>query len=288
MIYKSNEYKIFALFNILLMFVVTLLTLYPLAYIFSVSISDTSAVVTGKVTFYPIGFNLDAYKLVFTHPNFWSGYYNTVLYTVTGTVTALFMTIICAYPLSKKFLRGRSLVMSLIVFTMFFSGGLVPSYMLIKQIGFINKIWSIIIPGSINVWNMIIMRTFFQNIPEELDEAAKIDGLNYIQILLKIILPLSKPAIATIGLFYAVDYWNDWFRAMIYLNDNDKYPITLFLRNMVIGTELARGPVEEGGNIVAASIKAANIMLVLLPILTVYPFVQKYFVKGVMLGSLKG
>ncbi|MFD0717281.1 carbohydrate ABC transporter permease [Paenibacillus sp. GCM10027626] len=287
--YSNRTFKVF---NMMLMCFIALICIYPFLYILALSLSDSSEVLSGKVSIYPKGFNLTAYQMILQHPNFLSGYKNTVLYTVVGTAIGLFMTIICAYPLSKKHLKGKGIILGMILFSMLFSGGLIPSFLLVKGLGLYDSIWAIVIPGAISPFNMIIMRTFFQTIPDSLEESAAIDGLNPIQILIKIVLPLSKPIIATIGLFSAVYFWNDWFYSMIYLSDNSKYPVMMFLRNIVAGAELAA---REGGmrdssslNVVSSTLRSATIMMVTLPILLSYPFVQKYFVKGMMIGSIKG
>jgi putative aldouronate transport system permease protein len=281
----------FKIFNTILMLLILCVTLFPFLNIFAVSFSGADAVLSGEVTLIPKSGSLAAYKNILQHPNFWKGYRNTIFYTIAGTGFAMVLTILCAYPLSKKDLPGRPFIMGFIVFTMLFNGGLIPNFLLIRNIGFINTVWAIIIPMGINVWNMIIMRTFFMALPESLEEAAEIDGLNPLGILLRITLPLSKPILATIGLFYAVWFWNDWFRALIFLNTKELHPITLFLRNIVMGAQLAAEQgllTQSDTENVSTTIKAASIILVTTPILLVYPFIQRYFVKGIMIGSVKG
>jgi putative aldouronate transport system permease protein len=200
-------------------------------------------------------------------------------------------TILAGYALSKKHLRGGGIIMRLFVFTMFFNGGLIPNFLWVKSLGLINTVWAILLPLAINPFFMIIMRTFFLSIPESLEQAAEIDGLNPVQILARIVLPLSKPILATIGLFYGVFYWNDWFRPLIFLNDSRMQPVTLYLRNLVMGQQLAaqQGEVTgAGAELVSETLKSASILLVSVPILCVYPFLQKYFVKGILIGSVKG
>lgn len=294
MIQVSKGYRTFQFINVLIMMSIVVVCLYPFLYTLSVSLSDVSAVMSHKVSIYPIGFNLQSYKIVVQHPSFATGYFNTVLYTGLGTLIGLVMTTICAYPLSKDHLMGRSLVMKFIVFTMFFGGGLIPNFLVIKSLGLIDKIGAIVLPGAINTYYLIVMITFFKAIPDSIEEAAAIDGLNPIQTLLRIVLPLSKPVMATIGLFFAVAFWNDWFNAMIYLNSSERTPIMLVLRNIVMGAEMAAkqtGGLKNNTNTVlsvSATFKSSAIILSTLPILVMYPFVQKYFVKGVMIGSLKG
>jgi len=200
-------------------------------------------------------------------------------------------TILAAYPLSKKWLRGNSILMNLFLFTMFFNGGLIPNFLFIRSLGLMSTIWAIVLPLAINPFYMIIMRAFFQSLPESLEEAAEIDGLNPLRILTTIVLPLSKPILATVGLFYAVFFWNDWFRPLIFLNDSRMQPVTLYLRNMVMGQQLAaqQGQVSDAGSeLVSETLKSASILLVSVPIICLYPFVQRYFVKGILIGSVKG
>lgn len=289
---KIDGYTVFRFFNIIGLLVISWLTLYPFIYMFAVSFSSSSAVLTGNVSWHPIDFTFISYKEIVSQAKFWIGYKNTFLYTFGGTALSLVLTIMCAYPLSKKSLYGRDAIMKFIVFTMFFAGGLIPFYLVIKSFNMVNTVWAIIIPGAVNAYNVLIMRTFFIGIPNSLEEAAEIDGLNQIGILIKIILPLSMPIIATIGLFNAVWYYNDWFNALIFLNDEDLYPVTMYLRNIMLGTIMAS---KSGVSIDASStrsisqtLQAASTMLVLVPMLIAYPFVQKYFVKGVMIGSVKG
>lgn len=291
LISKSKGYRVFEVFNVTILILVVLATLLPFLYVFSISLSSNLEVLSGKVSFYPKGFTTEAYKQIVAQKNFWLGYKNTIIYTVSGTLVSLFMSTICAYPLSKKHLMGRQPILMFMVFTMYFGGGLIPSYLLIKQLHWINSIWALIIPGSISTYNMLVMKTFFEGIPQSLEEAAAIDGMNQIGILVKIILPLSKPILATMTLFYAVGQWNEWFSALIYLNSDKKYPVTLFLRNIVMGAQMAvssgQAVDSSSATVVPQTLQSATIMLVTIPILCVYPFVQKYFVQGVLIGSIK-
>ena len=280
----------FSVVNTALLVIIGVITLYPMIYIISLSISSESAVMARQVTFLPRGFQLDAYARLFRSKPFFSGYLNPVIYAFGGTAIAMAMTILTAYPLSKKRLPGRSFISLAIVFTMFFQGGLIPMYMVVRALGLINTRWAILLPVAINPFFMIIMRTFFQTTPESLEESAEMDGLNPLQTLWYIVLPVSKAVLAAIGLFYAVWFWNDWFRALIFLNDQGLQPVTLFLRNVIAGAEIA----QREGQVDAASIstppatfRSAAIVLVTLPIVMVYPFVQKYFVTGILIGSLK-
>lgn len=281
----------FTILNTLILLSVVFITLYPIIYVTSLSLSDPKAIMQMRVKLLPVDLSAEGYKLILEDKQFWTGYKNTIIYTITGTLTAMVFTILCAYPLSKKWLKGQKTILKLFIFTMFFNGGLIPNFLFIKSLGLINSIWAIIIPLAVNPFNMIIMMTFFKSLPETLEQAAEIDGLNPVQILMRIVLPLSQAILATIGLFYAVYYWNEWFRPMIFLNDSSKQPVTLFLRNLVMGHQLAAqsGVLDESaGQMVAENLKSASIVVVSLPILMIYPFIQRYFVKGIMLGSVKG
>lgn len=284
-------YRAFQIFNIIFLVLVSWACLYPFLNTLATSFSGNSYVLRGEVGLLPKGFTLEAYARIVKDPEFYTGYFNTILYTVVGTLLSLFMTIATAYPLSRRGLIGKKYLMFFFVFTMYFGGGMIPGFLLIKNLHLMNTIWAIVLPPSLSVYNMLIMRTFFNGIPESLAEAAKIDGIGDFQLLMKIYLPLSKPIIATMTLFYAVGYWNDWFSALIYMSDASKHPVTLYLRSIVMGlTKQAMS-----GNISAADVAAvagktvqgATVMLVTIPILCIYPFVQKYFVSGVMLGSVK-
>ena len=291
---KSVERKAFEGFNYIFMILLCVVMLYPFLNVLASSVSNNSAVTRGLVTFYPIGFNLEAYKVVIRYKHIWSGYRNTILYTLVGTAINLIMTVIGAYPLSRRQFYGKSVFTFFVAFTMFFSGGLIPTYLVINAYGMLDTFWVMVIPGAISTYNMIIMRTFFQNIPVELEEAATIDGCNDMQTLWRVILPLSTASLMTIGMFYAVGHWNAWFNAVIYLRDSGRYPVQLWLRTIVLQNQV-RDLMEgnssigvESENLVADTIKFAVIVVAVLPILCVYPFVQKYFVKGVMVGSVKG
>ena len=274
------------------MFSIVFVTLYPFLYELAISFSGTKEVLLGNVSIFPKDFTLTSYKHILTQSNFWLGYKNTILYTVLGTFIALVLTIMCAYPLSKSDLFGSTFIMKFIVFTMFFSGGLIPFYMLIKGLDMIDTVWAMVVPGAINAYNVLIMRTFFKGIPKSLEDAAEIDGLGKVGVLIRIVLPLSMPIIATITLFVAVWLWNEWFLALIVFNDDAKYPVTLFLRNIVMGSLMSSSSGQEvsqtGSQSIPQTLQAATIMLITIPILLIYPFLQKYFVKGVMIGSVKG
>ena len=291
---KSNSRIAFEWFNVVFLVALCVVMLYPFLNVVASSVSNNSAVSRGLVSFYPIGFNLEAYKAVVRYQHIWNGYKNTLLYTIIGTGINLTMTVLGAYPLSRRQFYGRGVFTFFVAFTMFFGGGLIPTYLVINAYGMLDTFWVMVIPGAISTFNMIIMRTFFQGIPVELEEAATIDGCNDMQTLWKIILPLSTASLMTIGMFYAVGHWNAWFNAVIYLRDSGRFPVQLWLRTIVLQNQVrdlmeGSGAVDvEAESLVADTIKFAVIVVAVLPILCVYPFVQKYFVKGVMVGSVKG
>ncbi|KIL37062.1 ABC transporter permease [Cohnella kolymensis] len=272
----------------LVMILVILICIVPFLYMLALSLSSPSAIINSKVTFYPVGLNFDAYIQIFTYPNFFKAYGNTIFYTVAGTLIALFTTTVFAYAMSKRFLYGHKLIMKLIVFSMFFSGGLIPTYLLISNLHLTGTVWAMLLPFAINQFNLIILINFIRAVPAELEEAAIIDGLDYFGILLRVIVPLSTPALATIGLFTAVFFWNDWFNGLIYLNTN-QYPVMLFLRNIVNGTTMVGdGAGAADKSTIAMSIKSAVIITSTLPIIILYPLLQRFFVSGLTLGSIKG
>ena len=279
--------NLFALF----MFVVVL---YPLIYVVSSSFSSPDAVLSGKVVFLPVEFSLEGYKTVFGYQDVLTGYMNTILYTVLGTTINIIMTLICAYPLARKTLPFRNFFMFLFTFTMFFGGGLIPSYLLMRDLHMINTIWAIVIPGAISVYNMIIARTYMQtSIPGEMLEAAQVDGCSDARYFFQMVLPLSKAMIAVIALYYAVGHWNGWFNAFIYLNDRGKYPLQLFLRESLIANTFDPDSTMDPELLqkmrgMSDLLKYSLIVVSSAPVMLLYPFAQKYFIKGVMIGSLKG
>ncbi len=287
---ESIQYKIFKVFNVAVLLLIIFLTLYPFLNVVAQSFSSEAAISSGEVNLFPKGFNVDTYKTVISDSMFWINYKNTVVYTVVGTAISMVMTTMFAYALSKRRLVGRKALTVFAVFTMFFNGGLIPNYVLINSLGMGNTMWAIVIPGAISIYNMLIMKSFFENMPEELEEAAAIDGLSQYGILLKIVLPLSKAVMATMILFYAVAHWNSWFPAFLYLDQKEMFPVTIYLRNMIAGatgTTAAGATSADNLTQIAANIKSVTMVLTILPILTIYPFVQKHFVNGVMLGSIK-
>jgi len=283
--------KIFDWFNRAFMVFIIFATLYPFYYITIVSLSNGNAVLRDEVSFWPVGLTFESYSLVFENPAMAKSLLNSTVYTIVGTAINLLMTILCAYPLARSKFSGKRFFTWLVSLTMFFSGGMIPLYLLVLQLGIRNSIWALVLPPAINVWNMFIMRTSFQGIPEELFEASVLDGANDLQTLFMVVLPLSKAVLATLLLFYAVAHWNDFFNALIYIDSRDKYPVQLVLRNVVTLGRFDQTNELSGGSDFAAieqTLRYATIMVSTLPILAVYPFVQRYFVKGVMIGAIKG
>ena len=277
--------------------IILLIVLCPLIFILSASISEPRLVTMGEVFLLPKDITLEGYKMILEYKPIWTGYRNTVFYTVIGTLINVFLTVTCAYSLSKKDLVGRSFFMKLFTFTMFFNGGLIPTYLVIKQLNIINTVWAMWLPVAVSVWNVIIRKTYFESsIPYELQEAASSDGCSDIGILLRIVLPLSKPILAVLALFYAVSHWNTYFNALIYLNNENLYPLQLFLRRILIMdqmTDMMGADPELVEQLIRRmelkdSMKFGIIVVSSLPIICVYPFIQKYFVKGVMVGAVKG
>lgn len=265
--------------------------LYPFLNVIAYSLSGYNAVLSGKVTFFPIDFNLAAYKEILGKSQMWIAMEVTVIVTLMGTLIGLVLTIFAAYGLSRKTLPGRKALSGIILFTMYFSGGIIPTFLVVKGLGMYDSLTALYIPQAINVFNFIVMRTFFRELPESLEEAAKIDGASDLGILVKIILPLSIPIIATIGLFYAVQYWNGYFDALLYIQSPDKYTLQLRLRSLLFADELNNAGANAEGvgtQVMTQSLKMACVAVSTIPILVVYPWLQKYFVKGVMLGSVKG
>lgn len=290
---KGKGEWVFRIINGFFMLLVIAVTLYPIIYVLAVSLSSAEYVQASMITIFPKGLNVDAYREVISNGYFWSSYKNTIIYTVCGSALSVFLTSMLAYCLSRPNLIFRKQISFLILFTMFFSGGLVPNFLLIKELQIYNTMWAIILPGAISTYNMIITRTFIQGLPEELFESVKLDGGNDFQIYTRIVLPLSKPVIATITLFYAVGLWNAYFGPMVYLKDAAKYPLQIILKDLILSqnaNNMSAGASEAMGQTMTTSemIISASIMVSIIPILCVYPFIQKYFVKGVMLGAVKG
>lgn len=289
--------KGFDVLNTIFVTIIVLLIVYPLIFVLSASISSPSAVNTGKMWLWPVDISFSGFKTVFQNDAIWSGYRNTIIYTVVGTILHLVILLPCAYALSRKEIAGKQFIMWFILFTMLFNGGLIPTYLVIQSLGMIDTIWAIVVPNVVGAWCILVARAFFQqSIPDQLVEASKIDGATDFHIFFKIVLPLSLPIIAVMALFHAVGLWNQYFNALIYLSDETKYPLQLILREILILNEgMTGGAGSEGGSVnsfaeqieTASLIKYAVIIVSSLPLLIVYPFVQRFFVKGVLIGSVK-
>ncbi|MBD8519711.1 carbohydrate ABC transporter permease [Lysinibacillus sp. FSL R7-0073] len=290
---ESKGDRAFTIFNYIFLAIVAVVVLYPLIFVLSASLSNPEYVISGDLWLWPKEFTVEAYEKVFQNPDIINGFINTLKYTFFGTLLNIVMTICAAYPLSRRNLKGKGFIMAFMVFTMFFSGGLIPTYLLIRDLGMINTFWVMIIPNAVAVWNIIIMRTFFQSIPYELEESAMIDGAGNFRILWSIVLPLSLPVMAVMVLFYAVGHWNSYFQALIYLQDQDKFPLQLILRQILIqgqADDMIKATSESflAQKLSVEGLKYAVLIVANLPMLMLYPFLQRYFVKGVMIGSLKG
>lgn len=284
--------RIFNVINYTFLILLVIATLYPLLYVLFASFSDSSQLLANKgLLWKPVGFSLDAYKSVLANPGIGIGFRNTLFIVVFGVIVNLFMTALGAYVLSRKNVMWNKVFMFFIVFTMFFGGGLIPLYLIVKGVGLLDSLWSTILPFAISTFNLIIMRTSFMGIPDSLEESAKIDGANHFTILFRIIIPLSMPVIAVMILYYAVDKWNGWFYASVFIKSRELFPLQLVLREILIAnsTESMSAGASAGDRFqIGETIKYATIMVATIPILCIYPFLQRYFVKGVMVGSLKG
>jgi putative aldouronate transport system permease protein len=286
----TRGYRAFQLVNGFVLTVVVLVTLFPFANIVARSFSGEQEIRSGQVSVWPKGFNLTTYDRVVSDAMFWTNYRNTVYYTVVATLIALVLTTCYAYVLSKRNLRGRGVLVGIAVFTMFFNGGLIPNYVLVSSLGLRNTLWAIVLPNAISVFNLLVMKAFFESLPVELEEAAAVDGTGTYGTLLRIVLPLSKAVLATMLLFYAVSFWNSWFAGFLYMDRQELFPVTVYLRNLIAGATSGTDNTasSEAALQIAASIQAVTIVLIMLPIMLVYPFIQRHFVSGVMLGAVKG
>lgn len=291
---QSKGDRIFEIINNVFLAFILLLVAYPLIYIFSASFSDPLAVSSGKVWLWPVDFTLRGYEVVLKHPDIMRGFVNAVYITVLGTIVQVIITIMAAYPLSRRTLYGKGIITLFFTFTMFFGGGLIPSFILINDLGLYNTYWALILPGAVGVYNVIVARTFFQStIPEDLFEAGQLDGCSDIKFLTKVVLPLSKPIIAVLVMFYAVGHWNSYFGPMIYLSDKELYPLQIILRNILIQNQfnaemMMDVDAMEKQRGLAELLKYSLIIVSSIPMLILYPFIQKHFVKGVMIGAIKG
>ena len=289
---NTKSDKVFNIVNTLILVVVLLIIAYPLYFVFIASVSDPIKVSSGLVTWRPVGFTLAGYEKILHFKRIWIGYRNTIFYAILGTCISLSLTITLAYPLSRKDFKLRNVIMYMITFTMFFNGGMIPTYLTINEMGLLNTIWAVVLPSAITAQHVIIVRTFYQGLPSELTEAAAIDGATNFKAFWYIVLPLSKAVIAVIALYVASSLWNSYFGPMIYLRDQNKYPLQLFLRQILLqnnmeGADIDASTIAEQGQ-VANLIKYGVIIVASVPMMILYPFIQKYFVKGVMIGSVKG
>lgn len=283
--------------NIALVLLITIIIVYPLVYVLSASISDPVAVNAGRVWLWPVDITFDGFKEVFSNENIWTGYKNSIFYTVTGTLFTLIVLIPCAYALSRPEVMGKKYLMWFILFTMMFNGGLIPTYLLIDKLGMVNTIWALLIPGMLGAWNITVSRSFFQtSIPRQLIESATLDGASEWKIFLKVVIPLSLPIISVMALFRGVGIWNQYFNALIYIRDRDLYPLQLILREILVLSQTSINTVSSSAGgadsltdliNLASLIRYAVMIVSALPLLIAYPFVQKFFVKGILIGSVK-
>ncbi|MGG1515548.1 carbohydrate ABC transporter permease [Paenibacillus oryzisoli] len=283
--------KLFYVFNYVLLSIVGISCLLPMVHLLALSFSDQPAVLSGHVSLWPIGWNIESYKLLFKGTRILPAFGNSLVITIIGTLLSIAFTVLAAYPLSKRYFVGRKMYTLLLIFTMLFSAGLIPNYLLVKSLGMVNTYWSLWLPGLISVYNTLVLKAFFENIPAELDEAARMDGASEWLLIARIYLPLALPALATLILFYAVGYWNMFQNVLIYINSPDKMNLTVIVQQMIMNSMLQVDQFlrpEESIQITPESIKSSGIIVMILPMLLVYPFVQKHFVKGVMIGSVKG
>lgn len=288
---KKMIYQRTGLFFIyLVMWLVIFITLYPFIYVFSMSVSDPMSVLKQEVWLLPKGFHLNSYKKVFKSTELWIHYGNTIWYTVVGTLVNMVVTLLGAYPLSRKNMYMRKPIMFFITFTMFFSGGIIPLFIVVNKLGLYDSRWSMILPVAVNAWNLIIARTYIEGLPEGLVESARLDGANDFQILRRIIIPLSKPIIAVLSLFAAVGHWNAYFNAVLFLPSPEKQPLQIYLQKLLINMSDVAGGNSQFGlarSMEVIQLRYSTIIVVILPIICVYPFLQKYFVQGVMIGAIK-
>lgn len=264
--------------------------LYPVLYVLAASLSSFQFLAQGRVGIIPMGFTVEAYKRILGYPMLGRAYLNTIFYTVAGTAVSLLLTAMAAYPLSRRPFPGQKLMSAVVVVAMLFSAGMVPTFLIVTRLNMYNTVWSILLPTAVSSFNVVLLRSFFEQIPYELEESAALDGCSQMMILFRIILPLSMPGLVTVGLFYAVQQWNSYFPAMLYLRDRSLVPMQIILRDIVIQNQTADLSIDlvNGSDQISESVKYATIMVATIPIMLVYPFIQKYFVKGIMIGSVKG
>jgi putative aldouronate transport system permease protein len=288
----STGEKIFYAINYLILSLASLSCILPILHIISLSLSSAESITMGQVGLWPVEFTAEAYRKLVSGTDVLGAFRNSVLITLVGTALNMVFTVLTAYPLSKQYFYARRFFTLAIVFTMLFTAGLIPNYLLIKSLGLVNTYGSLWLPGLISAYNLLIVRTFFENIPEELEDAARIDGCGEWRLIIQMVLPLSLPVIATIALFYGVGHWNAFFNVLIYINDSSKFNLSVLVQNMIrsqsLMSELAQLDPDAFRNLTPEAIKSAGIIVMVLPMLIIYPFLQKYFVKGVLIGSIKG
>lgn len=287
---ESTGFRVFQVFNVIIMVLICAATLYPFLYLVAQSFSSEAAIIKGEVSLLPVDFNLVTYKSVLSKGDFLGYYKNTILYAVFGTLLSVFFSALLAYPMSKPTLRLNKIFVPFIIFTMYFGGGMIPNYILMTTLGLRNTIFAFILPGLIGTYYVLLMKSFFAGLPHELEEAGEIDGLSKYGVFFRIVLPISKPIISTMVLFYMAGYWSNWFNAFLYLEDRDKWPVAYYLRQIIIGASTSADPgaASQETMQIAANIKSCSMVLMAVPIICVYPFIQKYFVQGMMLGGVKG
>ena len=280
--------RIFEAVNLLLLILLGITTLYPFWDCLVVSMSSLKSYLSTSIHLWPSEWSFEGYAYILGNESLWTSYANSIFITVAGTLINMLITIMAAYVLSKQELKGHRILMFLAVFTMMFTGGIIPTYIVIKDLGLMNSLWSMILPSAINTYNLIILRNFFADLPTELEEAALLDGCTEVGVLFRIMLPISKPAVTTVALFYAVDHWNDFFSAIMYINSREKWPLQLFLRSMLFESDAAYSSGGESLFLLGQPMKMAAVMLAIIPIMCAYPFFQKYFTKGILTGAVKG
>ena len=288
----TKEDRVFKYISNFIILITFILVLLPLLNLLSISLSGPTAIVSGKVFVWPVNFHINAYKYVLSSKQFFKSFEMSLMLALVGSFLGIVITIAAAYPLAKRQLPGRNIILLAFVFTTMFSGGIIPSYMLIKSLGLFNKIWALILPGIGNVFNLLIAKSYFESIPEELEESAKIDGASYTKILFKIMIPIAVPMISVLTLFYAVGFWNEYFSARLYITNSTKMPLQLYLQTVI---SAANDPTRDFGinkemanTLIPQNITNATIMIAMLPIMLIYPFLQRYFISGIMVGSVKG
>ncbi|WP_127586839.1 carbohydrate ABC transporter permease [Paenibacillus koleovorans] len=288
----SRGEKLFYALNYAFLSVLGILCVLPMVHLLALSFSGQSAVISGHVGLWPIEWNVESYKLLFKGTRIVPAFWNSILITVIGSALSILFTILAAYPLSKKYFIGRRTFTLMIVFTMLFGAGLIPNYLLIKSLGMVNTYWALWMPGLVSVYNTLVLKTFFENIPPELEEAARMDGCSEVRLVARIFLPLALPALATLILFYAVSYWNMFQNVLIYINAQQKQNLTVIVQQMIMNSMLQNVDQylrpDEAMQITPESVKSSGVIIMIAPMLLVYPFVQRHFVKGVMIGSVKG